>query len=115
MAYSTLSLDKETLEKVNRLYNLMNQPGIFRSKSSFVELLADFFLESSENRKALWKFWLEKNPELRNLLMVLLQGNGSAGKNIQESKADTTDFEKSLQEELKEVVEGFDGLEDKEL
>jgi len=43
MGYSTLSLDKNVLEKVNKLYTEMNKGGVFRSKSTFIELIIDFF------------------------------------------------------------------------
>jgi len=112
MAYSSLTLEKETLQKINRLYETMNKGGMFKSKSTFIDLIADFFLENTENRKALLRFWIEKNPELMAVISMLLEGNGQGTAREEENRAEKRS---SFDDELKEVIEEFKGIEDKEI
>lgn len=107
MGYTSLSVEKEVLDKVNQLYEQMNRGKLFKSRSSFLEIVVDFFLEDSANRKALLKFWIEKNPELKETLALLL----SEDKKLSQETGERNSFE----EELKEVIGGFHGLEDKEI
>jgi len=121
MGYSTLSLDKNVLEKVNKLYTEMNKGGVFRSKSTFIELIIDFFLENPENRKSLWRFWIERNPEIKTVLSALLGEGASLNKvgkerSLPEAEGSEADGAASeFTDELKEVLNEFEGWEDKEI
>ena len=105
MGYTSLSVEKEVLEKFTNLYKQMNGGGLFRSKSAFLKVIVDFFAQSAENRKALLRFWIERNPELKETLMTLLS-----------VPKETEDSDKIFEERLmKELEGGFEGLEDKEI